>query len=336
MKESIHVPPFIPMQLPTKIAFVGEAPSDEEVAKRTPFVGPSGAVFNQIMRSAGLERTEYLITNVFDQKAPDNDVTAWFSDPVRMAESTSRLQEELANASPNVIVPLGGSALYAFTGHDKITNFRGAVFPADRILPGAKLVPTFHPSKVMRQWKLLSVAVGDVVKAAAEADRGPEIIYPRKELLVEPTFADVEAFAVECKSSPRLAVDIETGWGQITCIGFAPTPDRAMCIPFTDRRKNHASYWPTASEEYRVWQIVRGICEAPNPKVLQNGYYDAQWLWRYLPRIAIRNYRHDIRLMHHNLYPELSKDLASMAATYTQIGAYKHMGGRYKQEKRDA
>ena len=63
-----------PNKMPCCIAFVGEAPGVEEEARGRPFVGTSGRMFNKLLRSAGIERDECLVTNVFDFKLPGNDI----------------------------------------------------------------------------------------------------------------------------------------------------------------------------------------------------------------------------------------------------------------------
>lgn len=335
---TVHVPPQLPSRVPTRIAFVGEAPSDEEIQKGQPFVGPAGRVFNAMLRSANLDRDEYLITNVFDEQAPDNDLdkAGWFKDEARIADNFDRLTAELEAAEPTVIVPMGGTALWAFIGDKLISKYRGAATRATRIRPGAKLIPTYHPSLVQRNWQHLATVVGDIEKASHEADIGPEIVYPRVEIFIEPTIADIRLWVPECQASPKLSVDIETGWGQITSIAFAPTTSRAFEIPFVDLRKPNKSYWNRPDEELAAWLAVRDILQAPNPKVGQNYTYDLFWLWMQ-KGIETRNYRSDTRLRHKVLFPELPADLANMGATYTNIGSWKTWGGRYQKEtKKDA
>lgn len=313
--------------------FVGEAPSDEEVMKGQPFVGPAGRVFSSMMRSAGLERDDYAITNVFDEQAPDNDLekAGWFKDEARVNAALERLAAEVVRAQPNVIVPMGGTALWAFTGQKAITNYRGAVTPATRVVEGAKLLPTMHPAFVLRSWHWLSMVVGDLVKAAREADIGPKITYPKVQILVEPTLDDIRRFVPEALASEKLSVDIETGWGQITSIQFAPRPDLAMSIPFVDLRKPSRSYWPTPGQEFSAWRLVEEMLTSPVPKVGQNFMYDIFWLYN-KHGIGVRNYRYDTRLRHKTLYPELPADLANMSASYTRVGSYKWRGGRYQKE----
>src|SRR5687768_13821387 len=116
----------------TKIAFVADPPLEDAPER----------VFNAAMRSANLDRDHYLITRLHD-----------------------RLNEELENANPNLIVPLGSAALAAFTGYSNISTFRGAVHTAIHIRPGAKLLPTFHPEAIQKNWKFLPIVVGDFIKA---------------------------------------------------------------------------------------------------------------------------------------------------------------------------
>jgi uracil-DNA glycosylase family 4 len=335
MARSQIVPAFKPKRLPSPILFVGEAPSSEEVIQGEPLVGPSGRVFNAILRTAGLERADYYITNVYDEQAPENNVSEWRADKERTEKAFARLTAEVEEAGANVIVPLGATALWAFTGQNSITPYRGTVSQASRIKPGAKLVPTFHPSHVIQQWKYFSTVTADIIKAAAEARKGPKIVYPRVSLNIQPTLAELEVWKAKLLSADLLSTDIETGWGQITCIGFAPNDHEAICIPFVDFGKPHRSYWANPEEEAQAIKIIGEILASPVPKLFQNGPYDVMWLakkWH----MTVNNYLHDTRLEHHALYPELPKDLAFMGATYTDLGAWKNWGGRYSSaNKRD-
>lgn len=353
--NGVHVPPQWPRATPTKIAFIAEAPSDEEIEHGIPLIGPSGRVFNSILRTAGLDRADYLVTNVFDQKLPDNNVAAWCVPLTEAREKAwtdlppigaagflrpeyrwhlDRLKKELEISRPNVVVPLGGTALWALTGMTSITATRGHVIPATRLVPGAKLVPTFHPAAVIRAWNLFSVVTGDFMTAHTQALIGPKIVTPSRRLLLEPTLDDIRAIKSRLLQSPLLSVDIETGWGQITCIGFAPDKETAICIPFLDKRTSTRNYWATAGDERAAWQEVREVMESETPKLGQNfGGYDAYWLLEKM-HIQPRAFLHDTRLLHHALYPELPKSLAFMGASYSTQGMWKQWGKAHK-EKRD-
>lgn len=329
-----RVPALFPAKLPSRIAFVGEAPSDEEMVSGVPFTGPAGRVFNSMLRTANMRREDYLITNVYDTQAEDNDVSEFQQDKAYTEESFARLGAELQRANPNVIVPMGAAALWAFTGQTAITPFRGAQTPATRIVPGAKLLPTYHPAFVLRQWKFLPVVVADLVKAK-RLSATPTLEYPEKKIHILPQISDVERFLARAVEAPELSVDIETGWGQITSIQFSPYPYReALSIPIFDLRKPSKSYWGSADAEFRVWRLIEATLAHPVPKVGQNFTYDTYWLlWKM--GFRVENYLHDTRLEHKALFPELPADLAFLGASYTDLGAWKHLGGRFSNDKRE-
>lgn len=352
---TVHVPPQLPVNMrpPIKLAFIGEAPSDEEIEHGIPLVGPSGRQFNALLRSAGIVRSECLVTNVFDEQLPGNDVRA-FCVPAKDARSLGatalpsigkagvlapvhyhhldRLREELETWNPNVIVPLGGTALWALTGSASITAMRGTVNAASLLVPGKKLIPTFHPATLFHSFKYWSVIIGDLERARLEADRGPEIVHARRELLLAPTLLDLDSSYARLVSTSLLAVDIETGWGQLTCIGFSPDPEFALCVPFFDNRQLTRSYWNSPLDELQAWRFVQKVMSHEVPKVGQNfGAYDAFWLLdKY--HIAARNFREDTRLLHHSLHPELEKSLEFMGNSYANQGAWKFWGRRAKRD----
>lgn len=334
---------------------MGEAPSHEEVERGSPFVGPSGRIFNAQLRTANLDRAEFYVGNVFDEKLPDNDIRNWCAKPAEAKlggfddlppissagylkpdyrHHLDRLRNELEDVRPSVIVPLGATALWAFTGRLDIGSQRGSIIKATRTAPGVKLVPTFHPSFVMRQWKFFSIVVADFIRANTQS-AFRELILPHKELLIEPTDQELDDIFPRLVSSDLLSADIETGWGQITNIGFAPDQHFAVNIPFVDLRKPNKSYYPDVPTEVKRWLYVKRVLEHSVPKLGQNfGGYDAFWLLDKMG-IAPRNFLHDTRLLHHALYPELPKDLEFMGASYTEQGNWKSWG-RKSQEKRDS
>lgn len=317
-------------------------------------VGPSGRMFNSLLRTANLDRDDYLITNVFDEKIPDNKIKNWCTD-IKEAKALgsmvlpplgsngylrpeyhhhlARLEHELAKAGPTVIVPLGGTALWAFTGKSNITQMRGTAFYASRIVKGVKLVPTYHPSFLMKKITYYSTMVRDLQFAASEAEKGREIEQAPRRLILEPTLQDIRDLLPTLARSNLLSVDIETGWGQITCIGFAWTQEDAICIPFIDQRQTNRSYWKTPEEEVEAWKLVREILANDAPKLGQNfAQYDLLWLL-YKHNLFVKNLTDDTRLLSHALYPELPKDLGFLGSAHSTQGAWKYMG--HKGQKRD-
>ena len=326
------VGPQLPVRRPCKLAFVGEAPGEHEVEKLRPLVGPSGSTFNALLRSAGIDRDACLVTNVYEHRLEENDVA---KEQARMgadwapwhAAQVERLSAEIALCQPTVIVPLGGTALNALAQTKAITSFRGQPMMGKGPFEKYKLLPTFHPAFILRQWNMFPIAVGDLLRAQAEADIGMEIRWPKRELYIDPTIEQVEAFLRLCNETNLLSCDIETGWGMIRGVSFAPNSRIGMYVPFIDLRKPSKSYWDDPAHEKRAWQAVRAILEGPTPKLGQNfALYDSIWLLR-KAGIRVANYRHDLRLLHKALFPELNAGLAFMSSAYSNQGAWKHWGG---------
>ncbi len=358
---TIHLPAQQPRKRPCKLAFLTDAPSYEEVdpvrGPPRPLIGPSGGIFNAMLRTAGIEREDCWVGNVFDVQLPGNDVGAWCGlqkeragwkgyDLPGIAQTgwlrpeythhLDRLRKELEEVNPTVVVPMGGTALWAMTGNAGIGAVRGSTQAATRILPGVKILPTFDPAFVMKVWKWFVVCVGDFEKARAEAEF-PEVRHRARRLHLIPSLSDLWQYKGDVlDKADYLSGDIETGWGQITCVGWGPGPDEALCCPFVDLRRTDRNYWRTLKEELEAWEWVQAVCESPLPKVGQNFTYDVFWFLDKM-KIKMRNYLHDTRLLHHALFPELPKDLGFMAARYENVGPWKLMRvhGKGGTEKRD-
>lgn len=301
------------------------------------------------------ERSNFFWTNVFSEALPGGEVKAlcapapeaklWPDYTLERIDNAGylrpehqhhlvRLADELRRFNPDLIIPLGGTALWAFTGTSNISENRGAVAKARYVCPGVKLLPTLHPAHVQVAYKMFSVVTADLLKAQREA-QFPEIRLPKRELWIEPTIADLWAFKKKhIDNTEIIAVDIETAVKAITCIGFGTDNGRCITIPFVDYRKPNRSYWLTEDQEFQAWEFVREICEGPKPKLMQNGSYDCYYIWR-ANRIKINNYLHDTRLMHHALFPELPKSLSFMGAAYTDNTAWKIMRKTKQDDGRD-
>ena len=287
-----------PRAFPCKIAFVGEAPAEREMIDGLPLKGASGICFDQIMRTANLDRADYLVTNVFNIQAPDNDPINWTVsatearekgwptddlyqgrafDPAFKDEALRRLGDELRRAAPEVVVCLGGTALWALTGDSGISAARGAFTRGRRLLDVVKVLPTFHPAYVIRQWNMFHVVAADFMKAAAAADAGPDLGYAERSIWIAPTLPDIVTFRKRYLDAAEVVtIDIETAnkFRQITCVGFSADATHAMSIPFVDFRKPNRSYWNFPQNEVEVWKHVEEICGSDQVKLLQNGPYD--------------------------------------------------------------
>lgn len=247
-----------------------------------------------------------------------------------------RLADELVELDPNLIIGFGNTPLWALTGKTGISKLRGTTMGTTHCVDGFKLLPTYHPAAVLRQWELRPVAVIDCVKASRES-AFPEIRRPEREIWIEPTLEDIKTFlATKVDKGRPVAVDIETSGTQITCIGFAPNGTVSIVIPFFDARAKGRSYWPDRATEVAVWEVIRNFLEDDKiKKTFQNGLYDIAFIYR-TKGISVRGADHDTMLCHHALQPESLKGLAFLGSIYSDEGAWKQDRKGETTIKRDA
>lgn len=239
------------------------------------------------------------------------------------AYELSRLGDELLHTDPNIIIAFGNTALWALTGKTGVMKLRGTTRYSTHCIDGFKLIPTYHPAAVSRQWENRPIAVIDLIKAKRESAYA-EIRRPKREIWIEPGIEDIRRFIdLHIRGCLLLSVDIETAGNQITNIGFAPRRDIAINIPFYDSRKKGRSYWPTRELELQCWGLIREVLEdAAIKKVFQNGLYDIAFLWR-ANGIGVRGATEDTMLLHHALQPESLKGLAFLGSVYSDEGSWK-------------
>lgn len=327
--EGRSVPSEWPKGKQVKLAFVGEAPGQEEMEDGRPFVGSAGRIFDRLLRASNIERAGCYVGNVFDTKLEHNEVAA--ERKKRGAEWASferanvdRLARELQEMSPRLVVALGETALRYLTGLAwNVGSVRGTTRAGGGAFQKLSVFTTYHPAFVMRSWKMFVPTVMDLVKANSLAEvRGSR---PERKLYVEPNIDEVEAFLLgACQSTTLLSVDIETAHkvGIIKGIAFAPNQYEAMYVPFVADTPN-GCYWPSADLEVRAWKACKNTLECPVPKLGQNfGNYDLPWLFE-KAGIYVQNFQEDLMLMHKVLYPELPAGLEFMAGCYSEQGPWK-------------
>lgn len=354
----------------SKIVFVGEAPGSEETITGSPFVGGAGRELNILLKEAGIERREAFLTNVFEERPADNKIAEFcvykkdaaaayvklrpelveaFPDydwPLKYSwdkiaqgkyihpkyfPHVMRLRREIAEIKPNLIVALGGIAAWALCGRAGIKSIRGAVTECE-LVPGIKVLPTYHPSYILRNWSERIILLIDLMKAKKEMAY-PEIILPSRKIWINPTLEDIETFynLYIKNSNDPISYDVETRGGQITCIGFAPNREVALVIPFVNTKKPGGNYWQELSDELNAWHWVKKILHHPSAKITQNGAYDLQYLWK-VYGIAPKGEFEDTMLLHHAMYLELEKSLGFMGTLYTEERSWKLLRHRAKDE----
>lgn len=127
-----------------RLVFVGEGPGADEDLKGEPFVGEAGQVLNRIITAMDLKREDVYICNVVKCRPPGN------RDPEadEIAACSPFLLRQVQSIKPEVIVALGKFASQTLLDtKDSISKLRGKF----RDFHGIPLMPTFHPSYLLRK-----------------------------------------------------------------------------------------------------------------------------------------------------------------------------------------
>jgi uracil-DNA glycosylase len=333
-----------------RLMLVGEAFGEKEELTGLPFMGWSGQELARMLGDAGLTRGECLLSNVFPFRpgqvkndiaqlcGPKSEAGADYKlKPLAQGKyilpkylpCLERLAEEIREVQPHLVVALGGTATWALTGSAAITRARGVVANST-LVPGVKVLPTFHPASVMRNWAQRPIVVADLIKAKGES-AFPQIIRKHRCLLVNPTLSELwHWWYTDGDKAEILAADIETKRQQITMISFASSAMCGVVVPFWTGGE---SFWKSLEVELRAWAFVKMVLESPITKLFQNGLYDLQ----YLARMGIRPRacNEDTMLKHHSFYPELPKSLGFLGSIYANEAAWKDFR-LAKEEKKDA
>lgn len=328
-----RVPPTGPTD--AKIAIVGEAPGKTEVDMGEPFVGRAGKLLNRFLRMSGIPRSECYLTNVSKVKPKYNNFKRRFYDNGQPTEELlgyrKDLRRELADISPNVIVTVGNEPTKALTGHGSITNIRGSILGTDL----GKVIPTIHPSAVLRFWDYFPYVLFDFNRVKEEAET-PEITIPDYELITNPSISDVEEAFMDLFTQDVVAFDIEVKKTERhpDMISFCGDPSWSICIPFvkiinggTVTSKN---YW-TQYEEERVWKLIADLLADPSVgMVAHNANFDVAYMERW--GCPTNNLYMDTMNAFHSVYPELKKGLGYVQSICTKIPYHKSLMAEDRQK----
>jgi uracil-DNA glycosylase len=320
------------------ILICGEAFGEHEERKGQAFVGPSGGLLNSFLSANGISRSDCYITNVFNFRPPGNKLYSLCgpkSEAVKGLPSIAagkyisrkyqpeldRLYDEIRSINPNLIIALGGTATWATLRDPRIKKLRGA--PAVGCT-GHKVLPTYHPAAVLREYKLRPIVFADFKKAARES-AFPDVRRPDRTFLLHPTLNDLAEFERQhILPAEILSVDIETWSRQITCIGFATSPSSALVIPFVWHGTKDGNYWRNIEDELKAWAYVHRWLNLGKKIIGQNFLYDARYLWdRY--GIPINQIAGDTMLIHHAQQPEMEKSLGFLGSIHTSEPSWKFM-----------
>lgn len=304
------------------IAFVGEAPGETEETgtlennwKPEPFLGWAGEKLIDSCKRNGLTRENAFFGNLCNFRPAYGNRFGLLLGTTELSESFKRLHQDLLIRKPNVIVALGSWPLNFLTSKQGKSHgagiglWRGSIIKCS--LPGlenTKVIPTYHPSAVNRDRTLYPIFNDDIKKAISDSTF-PEFNYRERKFITEPSDDELEYYTQEFLKADKLAVDVENFKGaKLACIGFAPSPDIAMCIPM--------------GNSFHAIDCMQRLLLSPIPKILQFGTHDSEVIHLNL-NVEINNYFWDTMTAQVVMWPGLPASLAYLTSVYTREPYYK-------------
>ncbi len=127
-----------------KLMFIGEGPGAEENKTGKPFVGRAGKLLTKIITNVlELTREDVYIGNIVKCRPPNNRVPS-----IEEARTCiPYLLKQIDIINPEILVCLGKTAfMYLMNTDVPISRVRGQIFE----FKGKKVIPTFHPSFLLR------------------------------------------------------------------------------------------------------------------------------------------------------------------------------------------
>lgn len=343
------------------IVLVGEAPGEQEEKQGVPFIGPSGDEVMRALGAAQLRRRDVHLTNVMLCRPPKNELdnllaklssenrerqkrnkelkanwelgkraNPWLPEP----KYENLLSTPITCCSPRLklelqpfrdIIALGGTAAKAVMNtNQNIMSIRGGFVELDAAagLPARRVMPTVHPSFVIRSPRFSHVFRNDIYKAA-QRFRGvsswapPHVIY-------HPSAEQLEEF-LNTPGVPYWTYDLETDGiepltAKIRCVGIG-TSTHVVIVGLLGRDGITRFY--NYADEQRVIEVMKRFFVDPNKlKVGHNsGSYDTNCLnaqWGIWPTPAL-----DTILLHRLVESEMPHNLGFVGSMYTDAPSWK-------------
>lgn len=282
----------------------GEPPSVSDFCERQVFTGWAKEFLHTSLLQAGIHSSEVRFDYI--KSTPDETIN-------------------YLNSMPNleIIIPMGSTAMGIVTGKKSIDKWQLSPLDTVEELRCPKAVPTFHPKRVMSEFKLQLYVVRAMIRAKEGLDyQGP---WKRKPLNFHsnPKFDETIDILKSLQSEPILANDIETGNGVINTVGFAWSRSDAIAINTLPERFSADKY-------YVLWDHIRILLESQQKKLYQNLIYENLYYSKYGLRCS-NNYWDTMWAMR-VLWPEFPIGLDNVGRFYTYEQYWKDVGKDHKGE----
>lgn len=225
------VPNYVPHQPANpRLAFVGEAPGEDEVRCGRPFVGPSGRLLAGACERADIDLGRCFIGNVCQHRPPGNDFGEFGWDQAEVQDGLAALARDLKKFKPRLVVCLGAQAVRAALGAPaSLDHYRGTLFESPT-WSGVQCFATYHPAATFRQHKWGAVLTSDMKKVAHVA-RGGACKPPPEHYQLDISASECSRVLAQLRKKRALvAIDIEGYPTDLRCVGIAWSASDAIVV----------------------------------------------------------------------------------------------------------
>jgi uracil-DNA glycosylase family 4 len=329
------------------ILWVGESPGEQELEPTTikpggerkprPFVGAAGQKLMSIMRRVGLDRADQRMANLCQCQPPGNVLrgASYEWDAVRHCR---QYLQPVLNEPHKVVIAVGAVPTIHLTEFGRPTQTHKFNLDAWHGQPtfrnGKWIVPTFHPSYILRGYhKLTGVVCFDIIRARELASgqwkEQPATLRVDPELEWFTRWVDAFLAAISSGQEVWIALDIETvekltgaaedelegTQTQIVRINLSCNPDEGLTVPWVG---------PYIDQ-------VRRIVENPKVQAIYHNYrYDVPLIQA--AGLKIEHKIYDTMRMFKYVQSDLRRSLGFIAPFYSKYynhqyntSAWKHL-----------
>lgn len=325
-----------------RLAIVGDAPTYEDAESRDyngrptpqPFCNSAGKFLRAVVDQSNLSVDQCFLGHVCQVVDYDLDDPDGFYD-TQVQAGLAQLISDLNSYQPNCILLLGKAAFRAFrpdlcyepkrkSKNVKYTipldNWRGSITLATYGV-NTKVVATYHPSTILRNYKDNPYFKWDVKRAIRES-KSKILPTLERRIISRPSFDEAITYFQDVIDNLRpVSTDIEGYCDNVgvTMVSFSWNPTAALVVPFWIDGGN---YW-SEEEETQIWLKIQEVYLHPSiVKKAHNGFYEL-FVLGYRHQIHIRNLAEDTMLKAFELHPQIEKGLGVVVSLYTNEPYYK-------------
>lgn len=315
---------------------LGEAPGENEVSMRLPFVGFSGKLLDQMLSEVGFSQDDVWFFNAYQARPPENDIKRIEELRIPLQLFHAHFFEVLQANRPRIIVACGKTVTNLLCPETKpkrklgakqedkegFGNWRGSLLTSPYLGWPHYVIPMYHPAYVLRNYEEREICVLILRKAWEETAywKSNNFIQPLpiRRILVSPGYGEALNYFARCmQSTEPISTDIELLRRSVPyTISFAISPWDAVAL----------SLWNYSTTELvSIWRSINEVLKRKRLIGQNFTSFDAHWLRRLGFTVNLPGVE-DTLERHHILWPELLHRLEFQTLQYTREPYYKEEG----------